>query len=270
MKVLSMYPASHSFCACFSYFFNSGEFFAGSHECPYCISIKELHKSIKVVPEKYFSKLQGEAFKRRIFVLCFDWRCFCCHTESPFWTPISGNDIAPETGRMSNSALEELKLGPAALQKAGDDDPAGVVPQQELWRGRGEVASIYEAQQGGREQRTAAEIEHEIDERVELVLIDAGRDSPVDAGDGGGEVAFQQLLGLGLGDGESGVDVGTGVTVSDGPATGLVLVGSKLKAFELLGHGEARGAVGETQHGMLLWWILKFDQKCVFVNSDQR
>jgi hypothetical protein len=45
------------------------------------------------------------------------------------------------------------------------------------------------------------------------------------------------------------MDVGAGVTVSDGPATDLVLVGGKSKAFELLGHGEARGAVGETQHG---------------------
>jgi len=58
------------------------------------------------------------------------------------------------------------------------------------------------------------------------------------------------------------MDVGAGVTVSDGPATDLVLVGGKSKAFECWVMASPRRC-RRNQHGMLLWWILKFDRKYV-------
>src|SRR6185437_16165917 len=113
-------------------------------------------------------------------------------------------------------------------------------------------------QQGGVEQAAAAEVEDEVDQGVEVMLEDVGGDGPVDAGDGSGDVAVQQGVGLGLGDDHAAVDLAPGVAVADGPDADLVLIGGEAQALELFGQGETGVAVGEVTHGSFasLSWAL--------------
>jgi len=89
-----------------------------------------------------------------------------------------------------------------------------------------------------------ADVECEVDKRVELRLGKFDLDELIDAGGGGLDVAHEESFSFILSDGHAGMDAG-GVSITDGPEAALVLICGEDISFKKLSEVQAVFAIGE-------------------------
>lgn len=134
----------------------------------------------------------------------------------------------------SRGAGEEAVLGLAAGFECWDFSGSSVVPEEELLGGGGIVAGVEVGEERGMLEAARAEVEDEIDERVELTLGERDVDEVVDGLFGVAEITLKDGAGL-LRCYAVGVALGVdeAVAIADGGKTGDVEIGVGAKSFRV-------------------------------------
>lgn len=135
-------------------------------------------------------------------------------------------------------------FGFAPAEQAAADDASTMVPKIELSESFRELPRVDFAEKRGATEAVDADVEGEVDERVELRLGKLDFDRLIDAGGGGLDVAHEKSFGFILSNGHAGMDVG-GVSITDGPEAALVLIRGEDVSFKKLGEVQAVFAIGE-------------------------
>lgn len=143
-----------------------------------------------------------------------------------------GGDVAD-----GGIAVEFGGFGVTTAQKSGADDASTVVPEAELGDGLREAAGVDITEQGGVAEVGDADVEGEVDERVELGLCEPDGDGLIDAVGGSANVAEEVGDSLFLGDGLAGVYAG-GMSIADGPDAVRILIGGEDVALKEFGESE--------------------------------